>query len=514
MSDDKKPKVPDENDRLQAGNLSPNAFDGTKRVAPLRALEAPRKIGEPCDEAAEAALCGSLLWAGSFAPGTLRATAVQDILPTGAPFHNRAYGDIYDGILDCLVKDDSIGRNPVEHDPVAVASHVAAIGKARDATGIDAMVKLQAAASTVSELQARAYAESIRKTWAKRESIREMRLIASDAMSPTVSDVEIFERAQKASLAMLERVGTTAKTVSVKQSADQLFKALAAPGGGAVATRLVNIDTMLKGGLRAKETSILAARTSIGKSTLALDMSEGCLVSDPTAGALYVCMEMPHVSFTTKLLAARTPGVTMDALRRKSLNKNQWADLVNSIQGVQDLELHFTVSMTQTMASVFAAAAERARILANSPGKHLFLVVIDLLTLIKPSAELLKRANREQQVAETSRAMRWIANELGCHVMGLAHIHRDAERNKDSDAMPRLHQLRESGALEQDADQILIMHRPRNAKTGLFEKKPTAVALAKERMTGETAITLLEYVNGRYVDTDKDFDDEYGGGDK
>ena len=98
MSNDK-PKVPDENDRLRAGKLSPDAFEGTAPPAPLRALEPPKKIGEPSDVHAEGALLGALLWAASNQPDVLRASAVQDILPSGEAFYDRAHGDIFDGVL-------------------------------------------------------------------------------------------------------------------------------------------------------------------------------------------------------------------------------------------------------------------------------------------------------------------------------------------------------------------------------------------------------------------------------
>ena len=165
-----KTNVPDENDRLRDGKLPSEPFDGTQRVPPVRGVENPPKIGEPADPAAEAALLGALLWSASHAPDVLRASAVVDILPSGEAFYRRDFGDIYDAMRACLAKNEQTGHTPVEHDPVAVASHAGQLGTSRDATGIDALLKLQAAASTVSEVQARAYAESIRMAWAKRSS--------------------------------------------------------------------------------------------------------------------------------------------------------------------------------------------------------------------------------------------------------------------------------------------------------------------------------------------------------
>jgi replicative DNA helicase len=511
MSTDK-PKVPDENELLQQGKLSPNPAQGTRRVEMVQVVDSRmRKIGEPSAVPSEAALLGALLWAAANSPESLRASQVVDILPDGSPFYVREYGQIYTAMLACLAKNEETGHMPVEHDPVAVAQHAASLGFGSDKTGIDALLKLQAAASTVSEVQARAYAEAIKAAWVKREAIRQLRLIVSDALDPRVNDVEIYERAQKVAMEIMDRSSAKSSTVSIKQSAAQLFTDLKAPGGAPIATGLRDLDLPLNGGLRAPETSIIAARTSVGKSTISIGIGEHVCMSDPLAGVLYVSMEMPHKSFTTKLLAARTPGVTTGAIRRKSLSTAQWQELQDALNVVKDLELHFTVSMTQTLASVFAAANDRQRELKKR-GKHLALVIIDHVGLVKASSAMPKNATRQQQVAETSRGMRWIATELGCHVMGLAQIHRDAERQKDTESIPKLHHLRESGDLEQDADSIMILHRPRNPSSGVFIKdKPAALVLAKSRMD-ETAGILLDFYKGRYVnwdDTTKTFKGEY-----
>lgn len=500
-----KTKAPDENDRLRAGTLPTNPIEGTARVPPVRLAGPNDKPGEPADVPAETALIGALLWSASNAPEILRVSAVLDILESGEAFYVRAHGEIYDAMRACQTEKH-------EHDPVAVASQAARAGNGKVTTGIDALLKLQAAASTVSEIQARAYAKAIRMAWAKRTAIRDLRLIIHDALSPTVSDVAIFERAQKAALDIAGRASTTSTTVSVKQSAEQFFIKLQAGKTGAMSTGLRDVDCLINDGLRPLETSIVAARTSVGKSTIAAQIGRYIAATDPTAGVVYVSMEMPHESFTAKLLAAHAK-VTMSALRKGVLNKDQWSAITQAVADVMGLPMYFTVNLTQTLASAFAAASERARLLQKE-GKRLALVVIDHIGLVKPSADVLKRGTREQQVAETSRGLRFIATELGCHVMGLAQIHRDAERQHATHAMPKLHQLRESGSLEQDADQIFILHRKRDPATGLLDRStPAAFALAKGRMD-ETGLVLLGWQDGKYVDwndEDRTFATEYCG---
>jgi replicative DNA helicase len=112
-------------------------------------------------------------------------------------------------------------------------------------------------------------------------------------------------------------------------------------------------------------------------------------------------------------------------------------------------------------------------------------------------------------VAETSRGQRLIASELGVHVLGIAQIGREAERG-DAKAMPKLSHLRESGSLEQDADVVMLLHRARDSKTGLFDRnKPPALSLAKGRMD-ETAIMLLGYEPARATFFDWNGDEKFG----
>lgn len=512
MSDEQKPtppKAPDENDRLRDGTISPNAFQGTKRVQLQAVKPDDKNSGEPQDVRAEISLVGALLWAGSNQPDLLRVTAITDLLDSGVPFYDRNLADIFDACVACL----SI---KAEHDPVAVSTELAKTGKQRPATSHDALMRLLSNASTVSERQARIYAESIRSMWAKRCAIHDLRLIIEDARSTKTTSEEIFTRAQAAQQKMIERTSVAASTVSVGQSAQQLFIALQSQQSGAMSTGLVDVDAMVHGGLRAKEVVIVAARTSIGKSQFAAGVAEHIVDTDPSAAAIYITTEMTHQAFTARLIAGRA-NIPMANLRNLVLNKDQWSRIAQAVADLKDKGLYFADSRTQTMQSVYVAVQARARAL-DKTGRKIKLVVIDRIDQIKPSAELLRKGSREQQVAETSRALGFIASEVGCAVIGIAQIHRDAERQKASESVPKLWHLRESGSIEMDADQVLILHRPRDPNSGVFiPGKPTAVVLAKERMTGETAATIVDWRGGKYVDVadGRTFQSEYGkdGGD-
>lgn len=496
-------KPRDEADRLKDGDLAADPFADAERAAPaLRAVKPGDKRAptEPCDLAAERALLGALLWAGANQPEALRVAAVLDLLENGEPFFERAHGHVFEAIRACAAAR-------AEHDPVAVHEQLVRAGHDRAAGGMDALRALADNASTVKEQQARVYADAIRRTWAKRVAIRGLRTLADDARSPKADLGQLVEKAQAIVAELAQRATTTAASVSIAESLKGLRRRLEAGVNTAIPTGLRDVDRALNGGLRPGEVTVLAARTNVGKSLLAAQIAEHMVSADPSVGALYVTLEMSHEMFTARLLSARS-GVPLSKLRRSAVDMTEWRALTAAENELARKGLYFADAPSQTIAAVYATALERARLLGRE-GRRLGLIVIDHLGLVKPSAEALKKASREGQVAETSRGQRYLAAHLGVHVLGIAQIGRAAEQ-KGAEGMPKLHHLRESGALEQDADTVLILHRERDPQTGLFNRdKPPAIALAKGRME-EHAIELLSFDRGRARFGDWNGDESFG----
>jgi replicative DNA helicase len=114
---------------------------------------------------------------------------------------------------------------------------------------------------------------------------------------------------------------------------------------------------------------------------------------------------------------------------------------------------------------------------------------------VRPAKKL---PSREQEVAETSRDLRNIAAEYDCHVLGLAQIGREAEKQTGKDKMPQLHHLRESGSIEQDTNNVLILHRDRRKDGhGFVEDRPAKLAVAKAR-NGKLGLAWLA-VEPRFI---------------
>jgi len=466
----------DENDLLKAGKLQSDPLHGADRAA-LRVVQPgeEHRTDLPSSIESERALLAALLWAGKNQPDMLRIGAVRDILDDGGVFYRWQHGRIYGAMIACA-------ESKQEHDPVAVHAQIASSGQSMG--GREALEKLVDIASTVSERQARVYAQAIRDSWVRRKIIADAEQVAREARDPKVSTVDLIDRSKAVYAAAAERASINGSSVSLRESAESLFRRLQAATQDWCPTGFVDLDGLLNGGLRPREVSVLAARTSVGKSMLACQIAERIVTDDPSRGVLYVSLEMDHEMFTARLLSARA-GVPLKAIRRLELGP-YWSAITGVVGEMANKGLYFADTPSQTMATVFRAALDRKRLLERE-GKRLVAVVVDHLGLVKPTAEALKRATREQQVAETSRSLRFLASELGLHVMALAQIGRDAAKTGE---VPKIHQLRETGAIEQDADQILILHRERTA-TGTFNNdKPPGLVFAKGRMD-ETGAVLL-----------------------
>ena len=172
----------------------------------------------------------------------------------------------------------------------------------------------------------------------------------------------------------------------------------------------------------------------------------------------------------------------MDAskIRRGTLSSDESSRIFAEVEKLYRMPLYFLDKQQQSMMTIYAGATKLAAKLARD-GKKLALIVVDHIGLVMPSSNASAKRNREQEVAEASRGLRFLASEFHCHVFGLAQIGRDAAKRKGTDSMPQLHELRESGSLENDADNVLILHREFDAHNMPVPNVPAKLAVAKSR---------------------------------
>ena len=198
---------------------------------------------------------------------------------------------------------------------------------------------------------------------------------------------------------------------------------------------------------------VLAARPSVGKTSFAMNFAEHAILPDggrPATGILVFSLEMTASQLAMRLICCRARA-DMRKIRDRIASKKDMQEIANTVKELKGQPLWIDDSATSTILDIRAKAR-------RIDAKHrLGLIVIDYLQLIKGTDS---RAPREQQIADISRGIKGMAKELNVPVVVISQLNRESEReNRD----PRLSDLRESGSIEQDADVVMLLHRPKKS---------------------------------------------------
>lgn len=191
----------------------------------------------------------------------------------------------------------------------------------------------------------------------------------------------------------------------------------------------------------------VAARPGHGKSLVAKDVA--LKTARDGKGVHIATLEMSRKEYNARILAG-VARVDLGRMMRRQMHEDEWAKVSRASVEVNQLPLYLDDREGQTMATIRAGARSTSRRFGN-----LGLIVIDYCQLVTPAD---RRIPREQQVAEISRQTKLLAKEFHCPVMLLAQLNRGNVSR--TDRTPMVSDLRESGALEQDSDQVWLLHRP------------------------------------------------------
>jgi replicative DNA helicase len=202
----------------------------------------------------------------------------------------------------------------------------------------------------------------------------------------------------------------------------------------------------LTSGLQPSNLIIVAARPAVGKSTLGLDVARNAAVRSGVPTVVF-SLEMSKTELVQRLMCAEC-SVDMQRLRTGRMEDSDWTRLTRSLGKLAEAPLFIDDSAAITMMELRA----KCRRLKQRHG--LGLVVVDYLQLMQPSKRV---ESRQQEVSEISRALKLLAKELAVPVIAISQLSRQTEAR--SDKKPMLSDLRESGALEQDADMVMFIYR-------------------------------------------------------
>jgi replicative DNA helicase len=246
-----------------------------------------------------------------------------------------------------------------------------------------------------------------------------------------------------------------------------------------VPTGFRDVDALLSG-MQAGNLIIVAARPGVGKSSFITNVARNVAVDAQKPVAMF-SLEMSRWEIGMRLLCAEAR-VPWDLIRNKRVAADDWSRIAQAADTLHDAPLSVVDSGNVTLVDIRA----KARRLAAR--RHLGVIMVDYLQLMSHTRRV---ENRQQEIAEISRGLKMLAKELEIPVVAVSQLNRDPERRQDK--RPQLSDLRESGALEQDADVVMFIHRDDSdpAKKGLAD---LIVAKHRNGPTDTIPLTFLPHL--------------------
>jgi replicative DNA helicase len=375
-------------------------------------------------------------------------------------------------------------------DVVTLHEHLEREGLSDEAGGLAYLAEL--AKNTPSAGNILAYARIVRERAILRELIAAAQKIADAGFAPEGRDIsEILDEAESAIFKIAEERNTSQSGPrEVKQllqdALDKIEEFQKHKGGvTGLETGFTEIDRMTSG-LQPADLVIVAGRPSMGKTTFAMNIAENIsLQSDKPV--LVFSMEMPAEALIMRSLCSLSR-VDQGKMRRGQLNEDEWAKILSSFSLLNDRSRMY-IDDSPGLSPVELRSRAR-RVARENDG--LSLIVIDYLQLMKVPG---MSENRTLEVSEISRSLKALAKELHIPVIALSQLNRSLEQR--SDKRPVMADLRESGAIEQDADLIMFVYRDEVYHKDTEEKGIAEIVIGKQR-NGPIGTVKLTF-NGQWT---------------
>ena len=273
----------------------------------------------------------------------------------------------------------------------------------------------------------------------------------------------------------------------LKSTVEQIESMVANQGQlSGLSSGFIDIDKITNG-LHRSDLIIVAARPAMGKTTFAMNLVEACLLKngDPKPCVVF-SMEMSAEQLMLRLISA-VGRIDAGAIKRGTLQDDDWPKLSAAVQKMKDLPLY----IDDTPAITPTDLRSRVRRIARQHG-GMGMIMVDYLQLMTVSG---RSEGRTAEISEISRSLKGLAKEFDCPVIALSQLNRSLEQRPNK--RPVMSDLRESGAIEQDADIIMFIYRDEIYDEESPDKGMAEIILGKHR-AGETGVVKLAFI-GRYT---------------
>jgi len=416
---------------------------------------------------AEQATIGSMIRDRLVIPDVVRLLPREEML--GLHHHQLAYRAVVDLHADA---------RPI--DLVAVADLLRERGQLADAGGYGYLAELWESAPSAAN--AEYYAKIVLEHHLLTQAAFAADELGREARSPTGPAADLIG-AYEQRLSQLAESGTVNEPVTLQAALEGHMHALEARltrgQDAGIPTGFPDLDAILIG-LQPGEMVVVGARPSVGKTTLGLCLARN--LAHAGRATMFVSLEQSRNEICERLLA-RESLVDSYRMRTGKLSAEDHDAIVNAGSTLRKWRLHIDDSPNQTMTTIAANARRVHR-------KHgLDALFVDYLQLVTPDNP---RANRYEQVGGVSRRLKQLARDLKIPVVVMCQVGRDAGDGDAESPPPKLHQMRESGNIEQDLDVCLLLHRAEKGDIANGKPEVIRVEVAKNR-NGRRGLLLLAH---------------------
>lgn len=400
--------------------------------------------------------------------------AIIDVIRPDA-FYKEAHKIIFQAITKLFAKGEPI-------DILTVTNELKFEGTLEAAGGPFYIAQLtnRVASAANTEFHARI----ILQKFIQRELIRISSEVIKDAYEDTTDVFQLLDKAENQLFSVGEnnmRRNYLDMQSLVRDAVKQIEAAKAKPGQfSGVASGFTELDRVTSG-WQPSDLIIVAARPGMGKTAFVLTIARNVVVDFKKPVAMF-SLEMSSVQLVTRLISAEAqlPG---DKLRKGNLENYEWEQLNSKINTLIDAPLY--IDDTPSL-SIFELRAKCRRLKVQH---DIQLVIIDYIQLMSAGIDR-NNGNREQEISAISRSLKSLAKELNIPVIALSQLNRSVEQRPNK--KPLLSDLRESGAIEQDADMVIFIYRPEYYNQGTDE--------SGANLAGHAEISIAKHRNGALKD--------------
>ena len=376
-------------------------------------------------------------------------------------------------------------------DTVSLSTKLKDFGVYDKVGGIDYLMQL--ANATISATNTKEYINIIRNKSLARKVIKVGEEISKDAFDSSVSVDEMLENVEKKVTDV-----TRSKTDAEFRNGDELFdttlkqvQKIQEAGSNITGVRTLYNDLDNRtAGFQKGDLIILAARPSMGKTAMALNFAVNSAAVNHGSIAIF-SLEMPAEHVAMRILAAKSK-VEIQKIRTGNLNDEEWSRLNEASQELRRQNFFIDDTPGIKVSDMYA----KARKLVRDNG--LYMIIVDYIQLMQTTG---KSESRQQEVSDISRKLKAMARELNVPVIALSQLSRNVEQRENK--RPMLSDLRESGAIEQDADLVMFLYREdyyKREEERNNEREDVELILAKHRNgpTGNLKLAFEKNINAFY----------------